>query len=146
MHPQQPMRNPVKRTDPQRTSRHPQQRFGAAAHFGGRLVGERDREYAVRRDTFRFDQPRNAMHQHARFTAAGAGDDQQIADRRGDGLALPIIEPIEDVRDVQRKPKSDSASDSFGRAGWLYTSRERRSARSPAIDFVYSTVTDFARL
>ncbi len=65
------------------------------------------------------------MHEHTCFTAAGAGYDQQIAERRGDRLALPIIQSIENVGDVQPIPIQLRASLSSGLALYINSRLER---------------------
>jgi hypothetical protein len=45
-----------------------------ALEFRGGFVGERHRKDAIRKDILVFDQVRNAVRQHARFAAAGAGE------------------------------------------------------------------------
>ena len=44
---QQPMRQAVKRTDPQVADRHAEQRLDTAAHLGSCLIGERDGKQAL---------------------------------------------------------------------------------------------------
>ena len=51
----------------------------AVAHFAGGLVGEGDGEDVKRRDAAFLDQVRDAVHEHVRFAAPGAGQDQQRA-------------------------------------------------------------------
>jgi hypothetical protein len=67
----------------------------AAAHFRGGLVGEGDREDAVRRDTLHLDEPGNAVYQHARLAAARTGEHQRRAERRGHRLALRVVQTVE---------------------------------------------------
>ena len=73
VHAQQPVGDAVKRTDPHGANRDFQQSLDALTHLGGGLVGEGHRQHAVRRDAFRFDEPRDAMYEHPRLAAPGAG-------------------------------------------------------------------------
>ena len=95
MQAQQPVREAVKGADPQRPARVPEQPLDAAAHLRGGLVGESDREDAVRRDALHLDEPSHAVHEHARLAAARAGEDQHRALCSFDGLALLRVELIE---------------------------------------------------
>ena len=58
------------------------------------------------------DQPFDAVREHARLAAARAGEHERGQERRGDRLALRIVERREDVGDVHGK-----AADSTGPAG-----------------------------
>ena len=58
---------------------HAEQLLDAAAHLAGRLVREGDGEDAVRRDALDLDQPGDAVREHARLAAAGAGEHQHRA-------------------------------------------------------------------
>ena len=80
----------------------PQQSLDPAAHLGRRLVGEGHGQNAVRRSALDFDQPGDPMHQHARLAAAGAGQNQRGAERRGHRLALRVVQPVEQVRNIHR--------------------------------------------
>jgi len=95
MQAQQPVRETVKGAYPQRPARVSEQPFDAAAHFRGGLVGEGDREDAVRRDTLHLDEPRHAVHEHARLAAARTGQHQRRSERRGYRLALRVVQTIE---------------------------------------------------
>ena len=66
----------------------------AFAHFAGRLVGEGDGENAHGVDTV-FDEPCDALREHARFARARAGNDQQRAARVDDRVVLIGIEGVE---------------------------------------------------
>ena len=100
VHPQQPVCDAVEGADPQRSRRQAELRLDAAAHLAGRLVGERHREDAVRRDVLDLHQPRDPMREHARLAAARAREHERRRERRGDGLALRVVERIEEVGDV----------------------------------------------
>ena len=47
-------------------------------------------------------QPGDAVREHARLAGAGAGEDQVVAGRGGDGLALGGIEGVEQVGNIHR--------------------------------------------
>ena len=85
---QQPMRQAVEGAQPHGAARQSQQGFDAAAHFRRGLVGEGDREDAVRRGALDLDQPGDPMHQYPGLAAAGAGQHQGGAQRRGHRLPL----------------------------------------------------------
>ncbi len=102
VHPQQAVGDAVERADPHGAGGAAEQGFDPAAHFRGGLVREGDRQHAAWRESQRLDQPRDAMHQHPRLAAAGPGNHQQIAHRRRDGVALPVVQALQDVRDVHR--------------------------------------------
>ncbi len=65
-----------------------EQLIDALAHFGRGLVGKGDREDGVRRDTFRFNEIRNAVGDDAGLPRAGAGQDQDRTVRGLHGGAL----------------------------------------------------------
>ena len=103
--PKQAMRQAVERADPEIARRHAEQRLDAIAHLGRRLVRERDGEHVLRRYAVDADDPRNSVHEHARLAAAGAGQHERRAVRRRDGLALRVVQRIDDVGDVHRVAK-----------------------------------------
>ena len=70
----------------------------APTHLARRLVGEGDREDAVRRDVLDLHQPRDAMRQHTGLAAAGAGQHQRRLERSRDCLALGIIQGVKQWR------------------------------------------------
>src|SRR5205085_341693 len=94
--PQQPVRNAVKGADPQSAARHTEQPLDATAHLPRRLVGEGHGQDAVGRDALGLDQPRDAVRQHPGLAAAGPGEHQHRAERRGDRGALSVVQRIED--------------------------------------------------
>jgi hypothetical protein len=100
--PQQAVGKAVEGADPQAAGRHAEQRFGAATHLGGGLVGERHGEQRMGRDALDLQQPGDAMDQHPGLAAAGAGQHQQRPGRSADRLALGLVEVVEEVRDVHR--------------------------------------------
>ena len=93
--PQQPVREAVEGAHPHRVHGHVQQRLDATAHLAGGLVGERDGKDGLRRNSFLGDQPRNPVHQHPGFAAAGTGQHQQRPRRRRDGFRLRGIHLFE---------------------------------------------------
>ena len=97
---QQAVREAVEGADPHAARAAAQQRFDAPAHLRRGLVGEGDREHAVRRHADHLDQPADAMGQHARLAGAGAGEHQVVAGRGGNDVALGGIEFVEQVRDI----------------------------------------------
>ena len=97
---QQPVRQPVEGTDPHTARRHAHQLLDARAHFAGRLVGERHRQYAVRRHIFDLDQPGNPMHQYPGLAAAGPCQYQQRVLGSGHRLALGVIQWVDNVGNI----------------------------------------------
>ena len=97
---QQPMREAVKRADPQVVHRHIQKRLDTPAHLRRGLVGKGDRQQALWRYAFDVDQPCGSVHQHPGLAAASAGDDQQGLGWRGNGLPLRVIQGFENWCDV----------------------------------------------
>ena len=99
---QKPVGKPVKRAHPHAADRPFQQGLDAGAHLRRSLVGERNRQYAVRRSLLRLQVPGDTVHQHPGLAAAGAGQHQDIAGRRGDRLALRLIQPFQNSGYVHR--------------------------------------------
>ena len=90
----------MERAYPEVCDRHVEQRFDAAPHLGRCLVGERDCQQALWRQSLDIDQPGGAMYEHARLAAAGTGDDERRLGRRRNSFALRVVEIFEDGRDV----------------------------------------------
>ena len=90
----------------------PELRLDPVPHLGGGLVRERHGQDAVGRDALDLDQPFDAVREHARLATARTGKHERGQRRRGDRLALRIVERREDMRDVHGK-----AADSTGAAG-----------------------------
>ena len=68
------------------------EQFGnASGHFAGRFVGEGEEEDLPRLDPV-LEQPGHAVGERACLAAAGAGDDQRGATRRGDGSELLLVQ------------------------------------------------------
>jgi hypothetical protein len=69
------------------------------AHLPGGLVGEGDRQQALRPDAMALDQVRDAGRQDPRLAAAGAGEDQQrtvtVLDRLPLGRVQPSQHPLQ---------------------------------------------------
>jgi DNA helicase-2/ATP-dependent DNA helicase PcrA len=110
--PEHAMREAMEGADPEAVRRHRQQRLDAAAHLRGRLVRERHRHQAVRRDPVLEDQPRCAVRQHARLAAAGAREHEHRAERRGDGRALGVVQVGQKV--VAAHGRADSSEPTTG--------------------------------
>ena len=88
------MRDAVKRADPETARAVLDQAVAARAHFTGSLVGEGDGENGKWRSAFDFEQPRDAMHQHARLARTRAGKHKIMAERRTDSVALRRVEIV----------------------------------------------------
>ena len=67
------------------------------AHLGGGLVGEGDREDRAGVRVALGDQPRDPTGQDARLAGAGACDDEQRCPLVDDGLALGLVETLEQL-------------------------------------------------
>ena len=124
---QQAMGDAVEGADPERASRDVEQRLDAAAHLGGRLVGEGDGQQALGCQARFLDQPGRAVGQHAGLAAAGTREHQRRRERRAHGRALRRVERVEEgvgnghgPRILQKKgpaPVSESGRSTFpGRA------------------------------
>jgi hypothetical protein len=77
-----------------------QQLLDALAHLGGSLVGEGHRQDRVQRGAFDLIQPGDPVHQYAGLARASASQYQLTAQRRGHGLALSIVEGIQEEREI----------------------------------------------
>ena len=77
-----------------------QQPLDALAHLAGRLVGERDRQDLSGLRLVGVDQEGDAVREHARLAAAGAGEDQQRPLAVRDRLALRLVEPLQQLLKV----------------------------------------------
>ena len=106
---QQAVRDAVEGADPQAARAVAEQAFDAAAHFGGGLVGEGDGQDAVRRHADDFVEPADAVREHARLAGTGAGEHEVMTGRRGDGLALGFVQPVEQVGNIHRGILGDAA-------------------------------------
>ena len=83
--PQHAVGKAVKRPDPHPAQVDRQHRREPREHLARRLVGERDREHGAGRNLLLAHEPRNARREHARLAAAGAGKNQRMPLRQGDG-------------------------------------------------------------
>ena len=63
----------------------------------------------LRRDAADANDPRDAVHEHARLAAAGAGQHERRAIGRRDGLALRVVQRVDDVGNVHRVAKGRAA-------------------------------------
>ena len=71
----------------------------ALAHLGGGLVGEGDRQDRPRMGAALADQPRDATGQHAGLARSGARDDQKRRTGVLHGLALGLVQAVEQLLD-----------------------------------------------
>ncbi len=92
---QQAVAEAVKGADPHAFDVDRQHGGQARLHFLGRLVGEGHRQHAGRRDLAGGNQPGDAGGQHPRFARSGAGQNQGMCRRQGDGRELRRIEVVE---------------------------------------------------
>lgn len=74
--------------------------LAAAAHLARGFIGERHGKNRIRRDALDLEQPRDTMRQHARLAGAGASEHEIMVRRRGDCVALSLIEGVEQVGHV----------------------------------------------
>jgi hypothetical protein len=102
---QQPVREAVEGADPQVARRHAEQRFDTIAHLGGCFVRERHGENVLSSDAVDANDPRDAVHEDARLAAARAGQNERRAVGRCDGLALRVVQRVDDVGNVHRVAK-----------------------------------------
>ena len=72
-----------------------EQQLDALAHLLRGLVRERDREDLARPRRARVDEPGDAVGEHAGLARAGAREDQQRAVGVLDGLALGLVQALE---------------------------------------------------
>ena len=100
MQAQQAVRDAVEGADPERAARDAEQPLDARAHLGRGLVGEGDREDAVRRGALGLDQPGHPVGEHARLATARTGKHQHRADGAGDRRALRVVQRREDRGEV----------------------------------------------
>jgi hypothetical protein len=98
---QQPVREPVEGAHPHAAHGPAEHLLDAPAHLARGLVGEGDGQDRVRRGLPRREQPRHAVHQHPGLAAARAGQHQHVPLGRRHGLALIVVEGVQDVCDVQ---------------------------------------------
>ncbi|MNC08135.1 hypothetical protein D3C75_557090 [compost metagenome] len=98
--PQQAMGQAVEGADPHARRVDAQQLLDPLAHFCRGLVGEGHRQDRVRRCLLHLDQPGNAVHQHSGFTGTGASKHQLTPERGRYGLALGIVEGIQQEGEV----------------------------------------------
>ena len=92
---QQSVAKAMKRAHPHGTRVDRHDRADARHHFPGCLVGEGDRQDAQRAGIAGWDQPGDARGEHARFSAAGAGQHQRVARFKGYGLLLGRVELVD---------------------------------------------------
>ena len=90
------MRDVMKGADPHPANWPLGQCFDTAAHFCGCFIRKRNRENAPRRRLAGVQVPRDAVDQHARFAAPGAGEYQHLGRGRRNRIALAFVECRED--------------------------------------------------
>ena len=93
--PQQPIAQPVKRSDPHRTRVDRQHRTDAVDHLARGLVGEGDRQDLQRAGVPAVDQPGDPGRQHARLAAARARQHEHVPGRFGHRRQLLRIKTLE---------------------------------------------------
>ena len=98
--PQQAVRQAVEGAHPHAGRADAQQLLDAMAHLGSGLVGESHRQDRMGRGVFDLDQPGDTVHQHPGFTRAGTGQDQLTANGGGYGLALGIVEGVQQKGEI----------------------------------------------
>ncbi|KAI1692489.1 hypothetical protein Ddc_23582 [Ditylenchus destructor] len=76
------------------------QLLDAMTHLGSGLVGEGHRQDGMRGRVFDLDQPGDTVHQHSGFTGASTGQDQLTANRGRYGLALGIVEGVQQKGEI----------------------------------------------
>ncbi|MNZ35787.1 hypothetical protein D3C78_531910 [compost metagenome] len=97
---QQAVRQAVEGADPHARRVDAQQLLDALAHLGGGLVGEGHRQDRVGRGLLHLDQPGDAVHQHTGFAGTGAGKHQLTPQRGRYGLALGVVEGVQEEGEI----------------------------------------------
>ncbi len=87
----------VEGRDPHPVDRVADQSLDALAHLAGRLVRERDGQDLARPRIPALQQPRDAPGQHVGLARSGSRDDQQRLPAVLDRLALPRVQPLEQL-------------------------------------------------
>ena len=90
----------VKRADPHAAHVHRQHAGEPGHHLFGRLVGEGHRHHAARSYLPGLQQPGNAGGEHPRFARPGAGEDERVLGRQGDGGSLLGVQANEQRRRI----------------------------------------------
>ncbi len=85
---------------PHAARRASEQPLDARAHLAGGLVGERDREDLTGLRAVAVDEVGEAVREHARLAAAGTGEDQERPLAVRDGLALGLVEALEQLLEM----------------------------------------------
>ena len=100
------------------------QRVDALFHLGRGLVGEREGEDLVGARLLLGDEPGDAARDDGGLAGAGAGDDQEGAGVVSDGLALGVVQAVED-------PLTRHAVTTIS-GEWPAVSAQRRTSGPPA--------------
>jgi hypothetical protein len=98
--PQQAVRQAVEGADPHAGRVDTHQLLDAMTHLGSGLVGEGHRQNGVRGRVFDLDQPGDTVHQHSGFTGTSTGQDQLTANGGCYGLALGIVEGVQQKGEI----------------------------------------------
>ena len=104
MGPEQPVRNAVKRAEPEAPSRNLHHLLDAVAHLLRRFVGEGHRQDAGGRHLVHLHQPGDPVHQHPRLATACAGQHQQVVILGRHRLTLGVVQGVDNVGDIHRDP------------------------------------------
>ncbi len=99
---QQTVGEAVKGADPHAALAGADQLLDTVTHLRRRFVGKSHRHDRIGRAVLYREQPGDAVHQDARFSAACACQHQQVAARRRHGFALFVIQTVEQIRNVHR--------------------------------------------
>ncbi|MNM52321.1 hypothetical protein D3C81_633980 [compost metagenome] len=103
------------------------------AHLGSGLVGEGHRQDRVRRGLLDLDQPGDAVHQHTGLAGAGTGQDQLTTNGGRYGLALGVVEGVQQEREIIAHPTILGARATLGQIYSRKTSSSRLAGhRAPA--------------
>ncbi|MNF54984.1 hypothetical protein D3C84_364300 [compost metagenome] len=94
------MRQAVEGANPHAGRVDTHQLLDALAHLGSGLVGEGHRQDGVGRGVFDLDQPGDTVHQHSGFTGTSTGQDQLTTHGGSYGLALGIVEGVQQKGEI----------------------------------------------
>ncbi|MNH08263.1 hypothetical protein D3C79_676740 [compost metagenome] len=112
--PQQAMGQAVEGAYPHTGRVDTHQLLDTLAHLGSGLVGEGHRQDRVRRGLLDLDQPGDAVHQHTGLAGAGTGQDQLTTNGGRYGLALGVVEGVQQEREIIAHPAILGAQTTLG--------------------------------